>query len=362
MNLNLKYLLALTYIPGLGPINQRKILKIVEPIEIWNMTESELKKIFRKKKDLIPHFLSQKNLELAEREIQNCQKNSIEILDFQSQNYPQKLLHCTDAPLVLFKKGNYQFQNKLHIGIVGTRKMTRYGKEIIKKLMEDLSTQNICMISGLAYGCDIEAHRESIQQNIPNIAVLAHGLHRVSPVAHKKEAQKIMANGALLSEYSSFHNAEPINFVLRNRIIAGLCDALIVIESDTKGGALATAQYANNYNREVFAVPGRVHDKYSRGCNNLIYRNQAQILQSANDLLNYFNLQLRPKTQQTQLFIALESDEQQVFDYLKKHGKQQIDTLALQINLPVYKLNGLLLNMELKGVVKPLMGNFYEIN
>jgi len=362
MNPNLIYTLALTYIPGLGPINQKKILKIVDAPSLWNYPEKELKEIFRKRKDLIAAFGKSEYLELAQKEIDWCWENEIDILHYDSRGYPGKLKNCLDSPLVLFQKGVHDFNRNLHIAIVGTRKMTSYGKKFIENFIEEIASQNMVIVSGLAYGCDIEAHRFSIQNEIPNIAVLAHGLNKISPSAHKKEAAEIPKRGALLTEYSTFHNAEPINFVLRNRIIAGLCDAVIVVESDKKGGALATANYANAYNREVFAVPGRTEDKYSLGCNELIQTHQAYMIRNARDLLNYFNLQEKPKPVQPQLFIELDEEEKTIYNHLKKNGKQQIDVLYNSLRIPVFKLNGILLNMEIKGVVKPLPGKFFEIS
>src|SRR5690606_26388452 len=291
-----------------------------------------------------------------------CAKNGIEILDIFSNSYPEKLKNCSDSPLILFKKGDYSFENKLQIGIVGTRKMTLYGKKFIEDFLEDLKEQNLAIISGLAYGCDIEAHRSSIKHDIPNVAVLAHGLNRISPSPHKKEAKEIVQNGALLTEYSTFHGAEPMNFVLRNRIIAGLCDAIVVVESATKGAARAPAQFGNSYNREVFAVPGRVEDKFSLGCNELIQTHHAAIIRSAEDLLNYFNLKSHPKPVQAQLFIELEPDEKLIYEHLKKNGRQQIDALSHSLDLPVFKLNSILLTLELKGVVKAFSGKFYGLN
>lgn len=362
MNSNLVYLMALTYIPGIGPMNQRRILKTVEPEELWSLSEKELKEIFRGRKEIISYFQSDELLKLAQKELEFCSQNQINILEIQSSGYPEKLKNCSDSPLILFKKGNYLLQDKLQIGIVGTRKMTAYGKKFIEELIENLTGQKIGFVSGLAYGCDIEAHRNCIRHHIPNVAVLAHGLNRISPSSHKKESREIVENGALLTEYSSFHNAEPINFVLRNRIIAGLCDAVIVVESDKKGGALATAQYANSYNREVFAVPGRVEDKFSLGCNELIQSNQAVMIRNAGDLLNYFNLKSNPKPIQTELFIELDPDEKLIYEFLKKNGRQQIDFLSSTLEIPIFRLNSILLNLELKGVIQAFSGKFYGLN
>lgn len=362
MNLEPLHTLALTYIPGIGPINQRKILSLTDSKSLWNLSKKEQNEIFRGRKDILPYLQSTECLDLAQREIEYCDRHHIEILIHSENNYPEKLKNCIDSPLVLFKKGKHDFNKNLYIGIVGTRKMTHYGKVFIEKLTSDLSNQNITIVSGLAYGCDIAAHQNSIKNQIPNLAVLAHGLNRISPSAHKKEAKELQENGALITEYSTFHNAEPINFVLRNRIIAGLCDAVIVVESDVKGGALATANYANAYNREVFAVPGRVDDKFSLGCNQLIQSNQACLIRNTQDLLNYFNLKLNPKPIQKELFIQLEAEEEIIYQFLLKNGKQQIDQLTTVLGIPVFKLNGILLNLELKGIVKPLSGKFFELN
>lgn len=359
---NLKYLLALTFVPGLGTATQRKIIREIPADNLWLLSDKELNDVFRKKPEFIPAFQSSEYLELAEKEIEFCRKNQIEIYDYETEKYPEKLVDCSDAPLVIYKKGNYEFNSKLHIGIVGTRQMTGYGKEFIEKFTDEISDHNFCIVSGLAFGCDITAHRSAVKNNMPNIAVLATGLNRVTPAAHKTVANQIIENGALISEYPSFHTPETINFVLRNRIIAGLCDAVIVVESAERGGALFTASYANSYNREVFAVPGRVGDKYSLGCNQLIRFNQAYMIRSAADLLDYFNLVKKKKVKQKELFIELNPDEQVIYDYLKTNGRQQIDVMAVDLKIPVYKLNSDLLTLELKGVVKPLTGKFFELD
>lgn len=361
MNPEPLYTLALTYIPGIGPVNQKRILALTDAQSVWQLSKKEQSEVFRGRKDILPHLQSSECLDLAQKEIDYCLKNDIDVVLHSSVDYPEKLKNCSDSPLILFKKGNHDFNKNLHIGIVGTRKMTSYGRKFIEEFINEVVSQKMTIVSGLAYGCDIEAHKASIKNKIPNVAVLAHGLNRISPVAHKKEAKELQQNGALLSEYSTFHNAEPINFVLRNRIIAGLCDAVVVVESDKKGGALATAGYANAYNREVFALPGRIDDKFSLGCNHLIQSNQAYMIREAGDLLNYFNLKSNPKPVQKELFIDLEPEEKIIYNYLQKNGRQQIDQLSAAMEIPTFKLNGTLLNLELKGVVKSLSGNFFEI-
>lgn len=362
MNSSLLYTLAMIYLPGIGSVNANRILKAVEsPKLIWEMSYRELNEVFKNRKELISQILNGTTLELAQKEIFYAQNNGIQILTKDHSNYPQKLKECVDSPPVLFQKGNHDFNQKLHIAIVGTRKMTHYGKNFIDKLLSELAQFSFVIVSGLAYGCDIEAHKKSNELQIPNIAVLAHGLNKISPKAHISEAQKIINNGCLLTEYSTFHQAEPINFVLRNRIIAGLCDGIIVVESDKKGGALTTANFANNYNREVFALPGRVEDKYSLGCNHLIQSNQAMMVRNAQDLLNYFDLKTTPKPKQKQLFIELEPEEELIYSYLVSNGKQQIDQLANGLGIPTFRLHSILLTLELKGVLKPTPGKFYEL-
>src|SRR5690606_28822735 len=348
--------------PALGPVKQKSILNLLDPKTLWGLNRNGLRDLFGTKKELVQSFLGSEVLGLADRAIEFCSKNEIKVLSSESEGFPEKLKHCHDSPVVLFKKGNYQFDRKIHIGIVGTRKMTFYGKKFIENLIMEISSQPVAVISGLAYGCDIEAHRASIKQGVANVAVLAHGLHRISPSAHKREAGEIVLNGALLTEYSTFHPSESANFISRNRIVAGLCDALIVVESDKKGGSLATAAFANSYNREVFAVPGRVEDRFSLGCNDLIQSNQACMIRNADDLLLYFNLKNKPKSIQSKLFVDLDSEEKMIYEILKKKGKTQVDSLSVQTQFPVFKLNGILLNMELKGVIKPLPGKFFEIN
>lgn len=357
----LKYTLATTFVPGVGVINQRKIHKAVNLKELWSLSPKELKGLFGSNKEIVSHLQSSEFLELAEKEIEFCVNSGIQLLSIDSEDYPQKLKECSDSPLVLFKKGNYEFNKKLHIAVVGTRKITAYGKKFIEEFIQGLSSQNLCIISGLAYGCDVEAHRNCIEKEITNVAVLAHHLNVISPKPHAKEAHEIVKNGALLTEYPSFYKIEASNFVQRNRIIAGLSDAVVVVESDKKGGALITAEFANSYNREVFAVPGRVHDKFSLGCNRLIQSHQAYMLRNAEDLLDYFNLKIHSPSKQRELFIDLDSDEKVIYEHLKTNGRKQIDELALELSLPSFQLNSLLLNLELKGVIRPLAGKFFEL-
>lgn len=248
------------------------------------------------------------------------------------------------------------------ISIVGTRQITAYGTEFCRQLIADLAPLDPVIVSGFAYGVDIVAHQLAMDYNLQTIGVVAHGLNQIYPKTHKKYVSKVEQNGGFLTEFWSSSNPDKENFVRRNRIVAGMCEATIVIESAERGGSLITANMANDYNRDVFAVPGRVTDKYSQGCNNLIKTQKANVLTSAADLVYILNwdIQKEVKPVQKQLFVELDPEEQKVYDYLLKTGKELMDIIALQCDLPIYKISGMLLNMELKGVIRPLPGKLFE--
>lgn len=219
------------------------------------------------------------------------------------------------------------------------------------------------IVSGFAYGVDIVAHQFAMDYNLQTIGVLAHGLNQVYPKTHKKYMAKMEGNGGFITEFWSSSNPDKENFVKRNRIVAGISEATIVIESADKGGSLITANLANDYNRDVFAVPGRVTDRYSQGCNDLIKTQKANVLTSAADLIYVLNwdLEKKPKVIQQQLFIDLNPDEQKIYDFLLKNGKELLDIIALECDLPIFKISGTLLNMELKGIIRPLPGKMFEV-
>ncbi len=249
------------------------------------------------------------------------------------------------------------------ISIVGTRQITSYGMEFCRKLIEDLAPLDPVIVSGFAYGVDIFAHQLAMDYNLQTIGVVAHGLNQIYPKTHKKYVAKVEENGGFLTEFWSSSNPDKENFVRRNRIVAGMSEATIVIESADRGGSLITANMANDYNRDVFAVPGRVTDKYSQGCNNLIKTQKANVLTSAADLVYILNWDIQKAKQnpyKNNCLLQLETDEQKVYDYLLKTGKELMDIIALRCDFPIYKISGMLLNMELKGVIRPLPGKLFE--
>ena len=364
----LLHLLALLKIEGVGDIVAKKLLNHCGNAEnIFNTKASKLASIDGIGQVLIKNLKNKDAFKLAEAELKFIRENNINLLFYQDKNYPERLKHCIDGPVVLFSSGTIDFNNRKIISIVGTREITAYGMDFCKKLIEDLAPLNPIIVSGFAYGVDIIAHKTALDNNLQTIGVIAHGLNQVYPKVHKKHVAKIEQNGGFLTEFWSTSNPEKENFVKRNRIVAGISEATIVIESAEKGGSLITANLANEYNRDVFAVPGRISDRYSQGCNNLIKTQRAHLLTSAADVVYILNWEIDSQTTtkkaviQKQLFVSLEADEQKIYDYLLKSGKQVLDEIALDCDFPIFKISSVLLNMELKGVIRPLPGKLFEV-
>jgi len=280
---------------------------------------------------------------------------------YQDAGYPEKLKHCIDGPILLFSKGNINLKDQRIISVVGTRKITAHGQAFCEELISELAPLDPVIISGFAYGVDITAHKAAVKNKLQTIGCLAHGFNQIYPKTHAKYIASVEENGGFFTDFWSSQSFDRNNFLKRNRIIAGLSEATIVIESAEKGGSLVTADIANSYNREVFAVPGRATDSQSRGCNNLIKSQNAHLLTSAADLIYILNWKLNEsKNIQKQLFVELEPQEQVIYEYLNL-GKQQLDMIALECKIPTFKAAGILLDMELKGVVRPLPGKLFEV-
>lgn len=360
---DLFYLLALMKVDGVGDIMAKKLLNHCGNAEaIFKSKTNQIAAIDGVGAILLKKIKDKTIFEKANQELEFIRKNDITVSFFQDETYPDRLKHCIDSPVLIFTGGNINLQNKKVISIVGTRQITSYGTEFCRKLIEDLAPLDPVIVSGFAYGVDIAAHQFAIDYKLQTIGVLAHGLNQVYPRTHKKYMAKMEENGGFITEFWSTSNPDKENFVRRNRIVAGISEATIVIESADKGGSLITANLANDYNRDVFAVPGRVTDRYSQGCNDLIKTQKANLLTNAADLIYVLNwdIEKRPKAIQKQLFIDLEPEEQKIYDFLIKNGKELLDTIALECNFPVFKISGILLNMELKGVIRPLPGKLFE--
>ena len=359
----LLYLLALSKIEGVGDVVAKKLIHNCGSAEdVFNTKSNKITNIDGIGTYLLKNLKDKTAFEKAEKELKFIKNNDINVTYFQDENYPDKLKHCIDGPVLMFTSGNININQKRIISIVGTRQITSYGTEFTKKLIEDLAPLDPIIVSGFAYGVDIVAHQAAMDHNLQTVGVVAHGLNQIYPKVHKKYVSKMEKNGGFMTEFWS--DSEPLreNFVRRNRIVAGISEATIVIESADRGGSLITATMANDYNRDVFAVPGRSSDKLSQGCNNLIKTQKAQLLTNAADLVYQLNWDIQKdlKPVQKQLFVTLEPEEQKVYDFLNINGKQLLDFIALECEMPVHKLNVLLFNLEFKGVVRPLPGKLFE--
>lgn len=365
--------IALTLLKGIGPVNAKHLVNCLgSPSNLFAYSKQDLMGISglqsKAINDLIDQFPTV--LGIAEKEYQICLKNNITPIFYTDPTYPKQLLECVDAPLLLFKKGNVNFNTGKFISIVGTRKATEYGKEQCFQLVSDLTKTipNLVIISGLAYGIDIAAHKAALQCNVPTIGIMASGFYRLYPAAHKQIAATMLTHGAVVTE--QLYYDEPIrpNFIKRNRIIAGMCDALVVVESASKGGALVTASIANTYNKDVFVFPGRSNDTASAGCNALIKHHKASLIENANDLLyimgwekNNVELSKSIEPKLPYFFNDLNPTEQIIVRCIYKEKCLHIDTLSNLTNITVENLLPLLLMLEFQNVVTCLPGNRYKL-
>ena len=357
-------LLRLQKSKAIGDILAKKLIVTVGDVaQIFKEKSATLQKINGIGSHAIKHLFDAKNIFLAEQELAYIKKNNIQYSYFLEDNYPQNLQNCIDSPILLFKDGNINLKNDKIISIVGTRNMSSYGRDFCIKLIEDLAEYNPIIVSGFAYGVDICAHKAAVKNNLQTIAVLAHGFEQIYPKVHKKYINQLNENGGFLTEFWSEEAPLRENFLKRNRIVAGISKATIIIESAVKGGSLVTADIANSYDKDVFAVPGRTTDVFSKGCNNLIKNNQANVLTSSKDIVKMLNWDLseKPKMIQKQLFLELNENEQKIHDLLHEKGQQLLDVISLECNIPIYQLSSILLQMELKGITKPLPGKMFEL-
>ena len=359
------YLLALHRLPQIGDATSKKLIELLGSAEaVFKEKTTHLESIHGLGLKRIQAINNECDLDSAERELQFIEDNGIEFLYFKDNAYPPKLKYCIDSPIVLFQRGNIDYTNRPIISIVGTRKITTQGIQFTKQLISDLKVFNPIIVSGFAYGTDITAHKQAIEENLQTIGCLAHGLNQIYPKVHSKYVKAIEANGGFVTDFCSDTEFDRNNFLKRNRIIAGLSEATIVIESAEKGGSLVTADIANSYNREVFALPGRYSDKMSIGCNNLIKKQQAVMLTCPADVpyILGWELENKPKkTIQFDMFTELDPVEKTIIEFLKEHHKVELDVIAMGCSMPTHKLTPLLLQLELKGILRPLPGKQFEL-
>ena len=356
---------ALSMIPNVGPITTRKLVSYVGGVEA---VFQEKKALLKKVPGIGDSILSKINrdviLKQAEEELNYLLSKGHSWLFYLDKEYPSRLKECEDAPVILYFKGKNLFNTRKVVSIVGTRKSTDTGQQNCEGLVYELSGMfpEILFVSGFAYGIDICAHKAALEAGRNTIAVLGNGIDIVYPALHRKYVNKVLESGTFVSEFPSRNKPEPGNFVSRNRIIAGLADATVVIESGKKGGALITADMANSYFRDVFAFPGRVTDAYSAGCNNLIKQNKAALIESAGDLVSFLRWDADTVTKPVQqvLFEELNQGERELLEALKEHQEIELDQLARNIKLPVAKVSATLLTLEFKGLVKALPGKTFK--
>jgi DNA processing protein len=352
-------------IPGIGDARIKKLVAYCGGAkEVFFQSKTFLEKIPNIGGKIATSVSDKDVLVRAEKELLFSEKHKTEVISFLDESYPQRLKHCDDAPVVLYKKGQGSINPARCLSIVGTRNATREGKEFTEKLVEEIATANVTIVSGLAYGIDIAAHKASLKNNIPTIGCLAHGLDRIYPKLHEKTAKEMLENGALITDFPLGTNPDRENFPKRNRIVAGMADATIVVEAAAKGGALITAELANGYNRDVFAVPGRVSDQYSEGCNNLIKYLKAAMITSGKDVLRsmgWDDIAEKKPQPQKKLLIDLTEDQEKVVAVLQKQ-EHTIDRLSVLAEMPMSKVATVLLELEFEGIVSTLPGKVYKLN
>ncbi|MEG1585395.1 MAG: DNA-processing protein DprA [Bacteroidales bacterium] len=361
------YAIALSGIKGIGPVIARKLIdEVGSPAELFREKPEILRKIPRIGEILANGCRSCAVLDPAEKEMDFIRNHHIRAIYFGDPEYPERLRDCVDAPILLFLKGSVDLNSRHIISIVGTRDSTHYGRDLLEQFTKDLAEQlpDALIVSGLAYGIDVTAHRCALQNKLHTIGVVAHGLDRLYPDAHKQVAKEMLSQGGgLVTEYPSGTNADKGNFIARNRIIAGMADATILVETADKGGSIITANIANTYGRDVFAFPGRVNDLRSRGCNRLIRQNRAGLITSADDFLEMMNW--LPDThqhpaKQLPLDFDLSEEEQLLVGLLRQYGEMQLNRLAIETEKPISVLTGILMDLELRHIVRSYPGGVYR--
>ena len=367
------FMMALTQVPSLSLTNLHLLIDELGSASAIYENRKDLKQVLP---SASPKFLDGMGdfcnyLKRAEEELEFCRKGKIRCLGLNDEDYPQRLKDCNDAPVLLYYRGSANLNSQHIVSMVGTRQITNYGKDLCRSFVRDL--KQVCpdalVVSGLAYGVDVNCHRAALEQGLETVGVLAHGLDQIYPRHHRETAKQMVDQGGLLTEYMSNTIIDKRNFVQRNRIVAGVSDAVIVVESATKGGSLITAEIAQSYNRQVWAFPGRVFDTYSSGCNMLIFKNKASLLTNAEDFCLEMGWtddvqhqkQLSEGIQQELFADDYSAEEQAVLQALARDDSKQINVLAVETNIAIGELSSLLFSLEMKGAVQSLVGGRYKL-
>jgi len=363
LNTDIKYVLALIQIKGIGDATARKLM------EYYGSAQGVFDKVLNSSErikwpdKLVQEFQMEPDWNLIEEELNFIAKNNIRGLTILDVDYPRRLKFCSDAPAILYVKGDVDLNHPRVLAIVGTRRATLQGKEITRNIVEGLADQNVLIISGLAFGIDIVAHQSAVENHMPTIGVIAHGIDRIYPVEHIGVAHEMQKNGGIVTEFRKGIKPDRENFPRRNRIVVGMADAVLVIESQKKGGSMITADLGFGYGRDVFAIPGRPGDQQSKGCNYLIRNNKAALIESADDIKYAMNWedQVKPKSIQKQLFVDLTPDEDCLMQILRNQRKMPVDELCLSAGIPISQASVSILTMELNGLVRTLPGKIIEL-
>jgi DNA processing protein len=368
MNLNeLPYQIGLTLIEGIGDINAKSLLAYCgSAAEVFKQKEAQLLKIPGIGTIWAKSIVNSKDvLKRAEQEIKFIEKYKITPLFFSDEEYPTRLKYCSDSPVLMYYKGKANLNAEKIVAVVGTRKPSDYGKEKTQEFVSELKDTGAIIISGLAYGVDVLAHKTALDSGLDTVGVVAHGLDRIYPQLHDKVAKRMLEQGGILTDFMSGTNPDAVNFPKRNRIVAGLCDALVVIESKRGGGSLITATIANSYNKDVFAFPGRAGDVLAEGCNGLIKQNRAVLVENAADLLYAMQWQDTEKkskpSKQIPLLINLSDDEKRIIDVFSKKTSLHIDEICQTTEFTISKISALLLQLEFSNIINSRPGKMYEM-
>jgi DNA processing protein len=358
MSEDILYKIAITKVPKVGPITAKNLIGYCgSPTAVFKSSKKALMKIPGIGGTIADNILSGKGLELAEKECQYLEKNEVRALFYLDKDYPQRLKRYHDCPAVLYYKGNADLNTKRIIAIVGTRQPSTYGKIQCEALVKSLASFDALIVSGLAFGIDITAHKKSVEMGIPNIGVMGHGMSMIYPAEHQRIAARMITNGGLLTEFTHRTTPEREFFPMRNRIIAGLCDALIVVETAAKGGSMISASMAGEYEKKVFAIPGRIDDQMSVGCNQLIKDGKAKLLEGASDIADVLGWGMSSENgRQQSLFVALSEKEQFIVDALSDTRELSIDKLCKNTQIEPGEMASLLLDLEFRGLIKAKPG------
>lgn len=372
MNKEALYMTALSQMPRLNILNKHILLDSMGSATNVFENRADIKSVLPDAASIVLENLARMEelLPRAQQELEWAKSMHIQCLCLNDAEYPARMRECPDAPLILYYRGTADL-NCIHIiNMVGTRKCSEYGKDICREFMAELARlcPDCIIVSGLAYGIDINAHRQALQHGLSTVGVLAHGMDQIYPRIHQPIATEMLTRGGLITEYMSGTRPDKMNFVARNRIVAGIAEATVVVESASKGGSLITAQIANDYNRDVFAFPGRIGDKTSAGCNLFIQQDKARLITSAQDLMEMLGWDteeksktLRQQPVQREMFIELTEDEQSVVSHIKGTDGKALNQLTVETGLPISRLSALLFGLEMRGVVKLLNGGMYRL-